>query len=79
MNQQGTVMPSFSCKFIFNTTDEVIAALERAAKDAGTNKSWVARNVLTSWLDENGYLAPAREAPAPRLRDRDGSWDGAEL
>jgi Ribbon-helix-helix protein, copG family len=52
---------------------DLLAKLDAHAQKAKVSRNWVVERILEGWVESQ------EEAPAPRLRDHDGSWDGAEL
>jgi Ribbon-helix-helix protein, copG family len=52
---------------------DLLAKHDAHAQKAKVSRNWVIERILEGWVESQ------EEAPAPRLRDRDGSWDGAEL
>ncbi len=51
--------------------------MNRYAALADVSRSWLIRSAVQRLISETP--TPVRETAVPRLRDRDGSWDGAEL
>jgi Ribbon-helix-helix protein, copG family len=51
---------------------DLLAKLDLHAEKAKVSRNWVVERILEGWVESQEY------APQPRLRDHDGTWDGAE-
>jgi Ribbon-helix-helix protein, copG family len=48
----------------------LLAKLDAHARKAKVSRNWVVERILEGWVESQ------EEAPAPRLRDDDGHWNG---
>jgi Ribbon-helix-helix protein, copG family len=51
---------------------DLLAKLDLHARKSKVSRNWVVERILEGWVEGH------EEAPAPRLRDHDGTWSGLE-
>lgn len=61
--------------FAFAIDPDLAEALKRAKADTGAAESEIIRRAIRAWMEERGYLSPAREPtrkrPKPKQQKRE--------
>jgi hypothetical protein len=77
MKQKKPKPIKYTRTLICKVTEVTYASILAYADATQTSNSWVCRTAFERLLAD--LPRPAKEAPQPRQRDHDGTWDGAEL